>query len=151
MITTTGNIESSLLHSILSFEAYHFLKNDDPQFQTKREGSPRHGMAWHRFASMAEPCPVLDLPNPVLLQHFRLGLLEDSGMILDAISGGALVLLEPERGKEILGELQDFSSPPVLSDVVAKRGNEELPRSICESPCLHTNLLYALVEDIILD
>jgi hypothetical protein len=90
------------------------------------------GMAWHHFASMAESCPVLDLLDLVLLQHFRLRLLKDSGMMLDAISGGAFVFLEPERGKEILGKLQDFSSPPVLSNKVANRGNVELPRSIFE-------------------
>jgi hypothetical protein len=42
------------------------------------------------------------------------------------------VFLEPERGKEILGELRDFSSPPVLSDEVANHDNVELPRSIFE-------------------
>jgi hypothetical protein len=45
MITSTRSIESSFLHPILSFEAYHFLKNDGPQFPTEREGIPRHGMA----------------------------------------------------------------------------------------------------------
>jgi hypothetical protein len=43
------------------------------------------GIAWHRFSSMAVSCPVLDLLDLVLLQHFRLGLLKDSGMMLYAI------------------------------------------------------------------
>jgi hypothetical protein len=87
------------------------------------------GMAWHHFVSMTESCPILDLPEWVLLQHFRLGLLRDSGMTLDAMSRGAFVFLEPEQGKEILEKLWDFSSPPVLSIEVA---NYELPRSIFE-------------------
>jgi hypothetical protein len=42
------------------------------------------------------------------------------------------VFLEPERGKKILGEIRDFSSPPVSSNEVAKRNDVELPRSIFE-------------------
>jgi hypothetical protein len=89
-------------------------------------------MAWHRFASVAEYCPILNLPDPMLLQHFRLGLLEGSGMKLDVISGRSFVLLEPKGGKEILGEIRDFGCPPILSDKVAEHGNEELHRSIFE-------------------
>jgi hypothetical protein len=59
-------------------------------------------MAWHRFASMTDSCQIVDLPDLVLLQHFRFGLLRDSGMTLDAMSGGAFVFLELEWGKEIL-------------------------------------------------
>ena len=62
-------------------------------------------MAWHRFASLVEACLVIGLPDPVLLQHFRFGLRRDCGMMLDAISGGAFVFLEPEQGLEILGEI----------------------------------------------
>jgi hypothetical protein len=42
------------------------------------------------------------------------------------------VFLEPERGKEILGEIRDFSSPPVSGSEVAKRDDVELSRSIFE-------------------
>jgi hypothetical protein len=89
-------------------------------------------MAWHRFASMTESFPVLDLPDLVLLQHFRLGLLRDSGMTLDAMLGDTFVYLVMERGKEILENLRDFSSLPVPSEEVDNRGNKELPRSIFE-------------------
>ena len=73
-------------------------------------------MEWHHFASSVETCLVLGLPDPVLLQHFWFGLLKDSAMRLDALSGGSFVFLEPEQGKEILGEIRDFSSPPISSN-----------------------------------
>jgi hypothetical protein len=38
------------------------------------------GMAWNHFASLVETCPVVSLPNLVLLQHFWVGLLEGSAM-----------------------------------------------------------------------
>jgi hypothetical protein len=53
-------------------------------------------------------------------------------MRLDDLSGGFFVFLKPERGKEILEEIWDFSSPPVLSSKVAKMDYVELPRSIFE-------------------
>jgi hypothetical protein len=87
-------------------------------------------MEWHRFAYLVETCPVLGLPDPVLLQHFWVGLLKDSAMRLDALSGGAFVFLEPKSGKEILGEIQDFSSLPVSGSDVAKRDDVKLPISI---------------------
>jgi hypothetical protein len=54
------------------------------------------GITWHRFASLVETCPALGLPDPVLLQYFWVGLLEDSAMRLDALSGGAFVFQESE-------------------------------------------------------
>jgi hypothetical protein len=63
------------------------------------------GMTWHRFASLVKMCPILGLPNLVLLQHFWVGLLKDSAMRLDDLSGGFFVFLKPERGKEILEEI----------------------------------------------
>jgi hypothetical protein len=53
-------------------------------------------------------------------------------MRLDALSGGAFVFLEPERGKEIMGEIRDFNSLPVSGSEVAERDDVELPRSIFE-------------------
>jgi hypothetical protein len=41
-------------------------------------------------------CPILGLPNLVLLQHFWVGLLKDSAMRLDDLSGGFFVFLKPE-------------------------------------------------------
>jgi hypothetical protein len=53
-------------------------------------------MAWDRFASMTESCLVLYLPDLVLFQDFRFGLLRDNGMVLDAMSRGGFVFLESE-------------------------------------------------------
>jgi hypothetical protein len=101
-------------------------------------------MAWHRFASLVETCPVLGLPNLVLLQHFWVGLLEDSAMRLDALSGGTFVFLEPERGKEIMGEIRDFNSLPVSGSEVAERDDVELPRSIFERARAYTPIFTSL-------
>jgi hypothetical protein len=64
-----------------------FLRIAILSFQ-QREKEPL-GIAWDGFASMNESCPALNLPDLVLLQHFQFGLLRDSGMALDAMSGVA--------------------------------------------------------------
>jgi hypothetical protein len=65
-------------------------------------------------------------------------------MKLDALSGGFFVFLELEWGKEILGETQDFSSPPATSSKVARRDNVELPRSIIERARTYTPTFTSL-------
>jgi hypothetical protein len=65
-------------------------------------------------------------------------------MRLDALSGGAFVFFELERGKEILGDIQDFSSPPVSGSKAAKRDDVELPRSIFERAQVYTPILTSL-------
>ena len=49
------------------------------------------GMAWNRFASAVEDCPVLYIPDWMLLQHFWFGLRKDDAMRLNALSGGSFV------------------------------------------------------------
>jgi hypothetical protein len=72
-------------------------------------------------------------------------------MRVDALLGGAFVFLEPEQGKEILGEIRDFNSPPILGSKAAKRDDVELPRSIFKSLSLHSYSRFALVKDIVPD
>jgi hypothetical protein len=67
-------------------------------------------MSWHYFASLVETCPVLGLPDPVLLQHLFVGLLEDSAMRLDALSGGAFVFLKPDKERKFW-EISKISIP----------------------------------------
>jgi hypothetical protein len=65
-------------------------------------------------------------------------------MRLDGLSGGAFVFFDLERGKEILGDIQDFSSPPVSGSKAAKRDDVELPRSIFERAQVYTPILTSL-------
>ena len=87
-------------------------------------------MAWNHFASWVKTCPVLGIPEPVLLQHFQFGLCKCSAMTLHARSGGSFVLLSPEKGKEHLEDMQEFCS---LSDLCVKtppKEEVEPPRTI---------------------
>jgi hypothetical protein len=65
-------------------------------------------------------------------------------MRLHALLGGAFVFLEPERRKEILGEIRDFSSLPISGSEVAKRDYVELPRSIFERARDYTLIFTSL-------
>jgi hypothetical protein len=98
----------------------------------KRGEEESLGMAWNHFASLVETCPVVGLPDPVLLQHFWVGLLEGSAMNMMPSREAPLCSLIQNKEKEILEEIQDFSSPPVLGTKAAKRDDVELSRSIFE-------------------
>ena len=87
-------------------------------------------MEWNRFASAVEDCPVLYIPDWMLLQHFWFGLHKDDAMRLNDLSGGSFVHLDAVEGKEIVDNLRDFSSPCVPVNEAPTRGNVEPPRSI---------------------
>jgi hypothetical protein len=69
-------------------------------------------------------------------------------MRLEALSGGVFVFLDPERGKVILGEIWDFSSPPISGSEVAKRDDVELPRSIFKRAQAYTPTFTSLWSKI---
>ena len=87
-------------------------------------------MAWNRFASAEEDCPVLRIPNWMLLQHFWFGLRKNDAMRLNALSEGSFVHLDAVKGREILDYLRYFSSPCIPINEAPTREIVEPPRSI---------------------
>ena len=87
-------------------------------------------MAWNRFASAVEDYPVPYIPDWMLLQHFWFELRKNNAMRLNALSGGSFVHLDVVKGREILDNLRDFSSPCIPVNEVPTRGKVEPPRSI---------------------
>ena len=48
-------------------------------------------MAWNGFASAVEDCPILHIPDWMLVQHFWSGLRKGDAMWLNALSEGSFV------------------------------------------------------------
>ena len=57
------------------------------------------GAAWARFMDLYLSRPDLGIPSPILLQHFYLGLSEESTQFLDIASGGAFLHLSNSEGE----------------------------------------------------
>jgi len=60
------------------------------------------GKAWDRFDGFVNSGPNLTLPEPILLQHFFLGLDDRNKEYLNLASGGALMHITVEHAKTIL-------------------------------------------------
>jgi hypothetical protein len=80
------------------------------------------GMVWNHFSFSAKDCPVLHVPDWMLLLHFWYRLLKDRAMRLNALFGGSFVHLDAAEGKEIMEYIRDFSSLCILVDEVPVRG-----------------------------
>jgi hypothetical protein len=68
------------------------------------------GVAWARFTLLVQSGPDLSLPEYLLLQHFYMGLDEESAHHLNITSGGSFAHLTPTKGREILDKILDRTS-----------------------------------------
>jgi hypothetical protein len=76
-------------------------------------------------------CPVLSIPEHVLLQHFWFGLSKDAGLQLDALSKGSFLLKNPTERKEILDHIQETTPLIDLHNDAPLEGERiEQPRTI---------------------
>jgi hypothetical protein len=60
------------------------------------------GVAWACLIDLYSFGPDLGIPSPILLQHFYLGLSEESTQFLDITLGGAFIHLSDSEGRAIL-------------------------------------------------
>jgi hypothetical protein len=75
----------------------------NPLFQTTDKESL--GTAWARFTNSLASEPDIGISEPVLLQHFRMGLDVESTKFLDTSSGGSFSHLTPSEGKVVVGKI----------------------------------------------
>jgi len=67
------------------------------------------GAAWARLMDLYSSSPDLAIPEPILLQHFYLGLSEKSAQFLDIASGGGFLHLPISEGRAILETILENS------------------------------------------
>src|SRR6187551_728646 len=65
------------------------------------------GAAWARFKQILASGPDLSLPEPVVLQHFSLGLCPVAATFLDSASGGSFLHLVPSEARIVLDRILD--------------------------------------------
>lgn len=63
------------------------------------------GAAWARFTNSLASGPDLGIPEPILLQHFIMGLDVELAKFLDTSSGASFAHLTPSEGKVVLGKI----------------------------------------------
>jgi hypothetical protein len=60
------------------------------------------GTTWAWFTNSLASRPDIGIPEPILLQHFRMCLDDESAKFLDTLSGGSFSHLTLNEGKDIL-------------------------------------------------
>jgi hypothetical protein len=63
------------------------------------------GTAWARFTNSLASRPAIGILEPILPQHFRMGLDVESSKCFDTSSRGSFSHLTPSEGKVVLGKL----------------------------------------------
>ena len=78
------------------------------------------GAAWACFMDVYSSGPDLAIPNPMLLQHFYMGLSEKSAQLLDIASGGAFLHLFDSEGTTIHNTILENTSYTNVHDYSPK-------------------------------
>lgn len=68
------------------------------------------GTAWARFSLLVKSGPDLSIPDPMLLQHFRMGLDKESAQYLDIAAGGSFIHKTVSEGRTILERILENTS-----------------------------------------
>ena len=68
------------------------------------------GTAWARFSQLTHAGPDLSIPDHVLLQHFWLGLNNDTAQQLDITAGGSFAYKTTSEGVALLDRILENTS-----------------------------------------
>jgi len=71
----------------------------------KQESTETLTSAWNRFTTLLASSPDLNLPDPILLQHFYKGLSRESRKLLDTTSRGSFLHVSSEKVRLILDQI----------------------------------------------
>jgi hypothetical protein len=84
------------------------------------------GSSWARFLDLNMSGPNLELPEPMLLQHFRRGLGKESAQSLDISSGGAFTHLTPSERRNVLNKILENTPYIGIFDEFPKEEVDEI-------------------------
>ena len=62
-------------------------------------------MAWERFNTLINTRPNLVIQDPILLQHFYMGLDRESSTLLNMLSGGLFLHVSANAGRSIITKI----------------------------------------------
>jgi len=79
------------------------LRKEVLSFKQKEQESL--GTSWARFNDLITTCPDLAIQDPVLIQHFYMGLSKDSMNFLDMASRGVFLHLSARKARTILDKI----------------------------------------------
>jgi hypothetical protein len=88
------------------------------------------GTAWARFTNSLASGPDIGILEPILLQHFRMGLDVESAKFMDTSSGGLFSHLTPSEGKVVLGKILENTPYTGIFDEFPHEEEEPKPDAL---------------------
>ena len=74
-------------------------------------------MSWECFNTLINTGPDLAIQDPILLQHFYMGLNRETSKFLDVASGGSFLDVSANSGRSILNkDLENTPSPEEVEE-----------------------------------
>jgi hypothetical protein len=92
------------------FPTYTVVKLCVEVLTFKQKKKESLGKAWERFNTLLNSGPDLTIPEPILLQHFFMGLSRKTIEYLNTASGGSFMHVSTEVARSIL--TKNLARPP---------------------------------------
>jgi hypothetical protein len=83
--------------------------------------------SWDRFNELVDIGPDLSIPDPILLQHFYVGLSKDSRESLDLSSGGAFLHLPISEARAMIEKISQATYWTSFHDELFEEEEESSP------------------------
>ena len=86
------------------------------------------GTSWDRFNELIITGPDLAIQDPVLLQHFYMGLSKDSAQFLDLASRGAFLHLSASEARSMLDRISGRTPYTSIPNKLSEEEKESSPK-----------------------
>jgi hypothetical protein len=87
-------------------------------------------MAWERFNTLLKIGPDLAIPNPILLQHFYMGLNRKTLKLLSTALGGSFLHVSTDKGRSILTKILEDIPEEVEEKSLEEESQVAKPESL---------------------
>jgi hypothetical protein len=84
--------------------------------------------SWVRFNKLVITGPNLAIPDPILLQHFFMGLSKDSREPLNVASRGAFLHLSTSEARAILNKISEITPCTSIHNELSEEETESSPK-----------------------
>ena len=86
------------------------------------------GTSWDHFNELIITSPDLAIQDPILLQHFYMGLSKDSMESLDVASRGAFLHLSAREARSMLNRISGITPYTSIHNELLEKENESPPK-----------------------
>jgi hypothetical protein len=107
------------------------------------------GTAWARFTNSLASGPDIGIPEPILLEHFRMGLDDESAKFLDTSSRGSFSHFTLSEGRHVLGKiLENTPYTGIFDEFPDEEEEEPMPTTLSEPKPIEEKHTFPTIQSI---